>query len=345
MVRILCLNIAVLLSLLYGCSPSQEQEALALHGRTMGTSYSIQVVNPPINLDRQLLQTEIDRELEWVNDLMSTYREDSELSRFNHNRSEDWFAVSPALAFLVEQAQEISVTSNGAFDTTVGPLVNLWGFGPDGSPGAMPSDSQIAKARRRIGHAKLQARTDPPALRKSEPELYLDLSAIAKGYGVDRVADLLDRARLHNYLVEIGGELRGHGHNGSGQAWRIAVERPDPGAREVQSVVELRNGAMATSGDYRNFIERDGALYSHTIDPRTGRPVEHNLASVTVLAPTAARADALATAFLALGPDEGLALAESLQTAALFILRTSNGFQERQTSLFRAYQQGERAAD
>ncbi len=338
MTRNLFLSFALLLSLLIGCSRSPQHEVLALQGTTMGTGYSIQVVDLPPGLERQHLQTAIDRELERVNDLMSTYRESSELSRFNRSRSKNWFAVSPALALLVEEAQQTSEASGGAFDATVGPLVNLWGFGPGGGHDSLPSDVQIAEAQARVGHEKLRVRTDPAALRKSEPALHLDLSAIAKGYGVDRIAELLDEAGVHNYLVEIGGELRGRGYNGRGQPWRIAVERPAPGVREVYSVVELRGGAMATSGDYRNFFEADGKLYSHTIDPRTGRPVNHRLASVTVLAPTAARADALATAFLVLGPETGLALAESLRTAALFILRTPDGYADRQSSLFHAYQ-------
>jgi thiamine biosynthesis lipoprotein len=311
----------------------------------MGTGYSIQVVNLPPRIEPQQLQTEIDAELELVNDLMSTYREGSELSRFNRSRSTDWFAVSPELAAVVRMALEVSKTSGGAFDATIGPLVNLWGFGPGRGPDSVPSDSRIAAAHTQVGHEKLSVRADPPALRKSAPGLYLDLSAIAKGYGVDRIAELLDTAGVPNYLVEIGGEVRGRGKNGQGRPWRIAVERPDPGKREVHSVVELRGGAMATSGDYRNFFELGGKLYSHTINPRTGRPVSHRLASVTVLAPTAAHADALATAFLVLGPRKGLALAESLEAAALFILRTPNGYSERQTKVFGSYRRDEEIAD
>lgn len=325
---------ALIMLLIAACPRQPAHEVVALQGFTMGTSYSIQVVDMPASIEPQRLQVEIDAELELVNNLMSTYREGSELSRFNRSRSKDWFAVSPALVSLVQTALRTSDLSGGAFDATVGPLVNLWGFGPGGESSSVPKDAQIAEARARVGHDKLSVRADPPSLRKSEPELYLDLSAIAKGYGVDRIAGLLDRAGVADYLVEIGGELRGRGHNGSGQPWRIAIERPDRNKREVHKVVELRGGAMATSGDYRNFFELDGKLYSHSIDPRTGRPVSHNLASVTVLAPTAARADALATAFLVLGPKEGPDLAESLGAAALFILRTPNGYSDRQTSAF-----------
>lgn len=334
--------LAPILLLLIACTP--EHQALELSGSTMGTGYSIQVVDLPEEIELELLRDNIETELELVNALMSTYREDSELSRFNRSRSGDWFAVSPGLAELAQQALRTSETSDGAFDATVGPLVNLWGFGPEAGPDRVPSDAEIAQAQARVGYRKLSVRAEPPAVRKTEPDLYLDLSAIAKGYGVDRVAELLDAAGVANYLVEIGGELRGRGHNGRGQPWRIAVERPDPGAREVQRVVELRGGGMATSGDYRNFFERDGKLYSHTIDPETGRPVTHGLASVTVLAPRTAHADALATAFLVLGPEAGLALAESLNVAALFILRTPDGYTELETVAFRLYRQEDAAS-
>jgi thiamine biosynthesis lipoprotein len=339
------ISFALLLPLVAACSRAPEHDVLVLQGTTMGTGYRVQVVDLPANVLPQRLQSDIDAELALVNDLMSTYRESSELSHFNRSRSLDWFAVSPALAFLAREALWTSETSGGAFDPTVGPLVNLWGFGPGGEPDAVPSDKQIAEAQRRVGHHMLSVREAPPALRKSEPELYLDLSAIAKGYGVDRIAKLLDGAGVQSYLVEIGGELRGRGHNASGLPWRIAVERPDPGVREVHSVVELHGGAMATSGDYRNFFELDGKLYSHSIDPRTGRPVSHSLASVTVLAPTAARADALATAFLVLGPEDGLTLAESLRTAALFIVRTSNGYSDRRTTSLQAHLRQDRVAN
>lgn len=341
--RLVC--VALLIPVLAACSPAPEREVLALRGSTMGTGYSIQIVEPPSSIDPQQLQTRVDVELELVNDLMSTYREGSELSRFNRSRSTDWFPVTSALASLVQDSLDMSETSDGAFDATVGPLVNLWGFGPGSGRDAIPSDALIVEAKEKVGHEKLSVRIDPPALRKSEPELYLDLSAIAKGYGVDRIAELLDDAGITDYLVEIGGELRVRGHNGRGQPWQIAVERPDPRARKAHSVVALSGGAMATSGDYRNFFEQGGKRFSHAIDPRTGRPVTHGLASVTVVAPTAARADALATAFLVLGPKKGLALAEFLQTAAFFILRTPNGYSDLQTHAFRAYRREHQAAE
>jgi thiamine biosynthesis lipoprotein len=339
------LLVLVLLPLLAACAPTSEHQVLELHGETMGTFYNIQVVNPPPAVELNTLQDKIDAELDLLDALMSTYREDSELSRFNRSRTKDWLAVSPQLAWLVKEALWTSEVSGGAFDVTVGPLVNLWGFGPGSETDDLPTDAQIAQAQALVGYRKLQVREHPPALRKSEPALYLDLSAIAKGYAVDRVAQLLDRVGVANYLVEIGGELQGRGHNGRGLPWRIAIERPDPGKREVYKILEPRDLAMATSGDYRNFFERNKKRYSHIIDPATGRPVTHRLASVTVLASQTARADALATAFLVLGPETGLALAESLKTPALFIVRTPTGFTELQTSAWDSYLHSEPDAE
>ena len=329
------LSLPVFLSFLACCTPApQNHQVMELQGTTMGTFYHIQVVDLPPAIEPQGVRDRIEAELDLVSDLMSTYRDDSELSGFNHSRTTDWFTVSPALAGLVKEAIRVSEVSDGAFDATIGPLVNLWGFGPDGRTDTLPADAELAREKARVGYRKLSVRSNPPALRKSEPRLYLDLSAIAKGYGVDRLAELLDASGITDYLIEIGGELRGRGHNGRGLPWQIAVERPDSGGRAVHRILALRDGAMATSGDYRNFFEQDGKRYSHTIDPRTGRPVTHQLASVTVLAPRTARADALATAFLVLGPQAGFALAESLRTPALFIIRTPEGYSGLQTSAF-----------
>jgi len=335
----------VLLSLLTCCTPAPEHRVMELRGATMGTFYGIQVVGLPPAVEPTRLRDRIEAELELVDALMSTYRDDSELSAFNRSRTTDWFAVSPALAGLVREAIRASEVSGGAFDVTVGPLVNLWGFGSGGGSDTLPVDAEIARAKARIGYRKLSVRSDPPALRKSEPTLYLDLSAIAKGYGVDRLAEVLDATGITDYLIEIGGELRGRGHNGRDLPWRIAVERPDPEGRAVHRILALRDGAMATSGDYRNFFEQDGKRYSHTIDPKTGYPVTHQLASVTVLALRTAQADALATAFLVLGPQVGFDLAESLRTPALFIVRTPKGYSELQTSAFVGYVRSDPDAD
>ncbi|UHD14700.1 FAD:protein FMN transferase [Thiocapsa bogorovii] len=329
-----CLLMLLAVLLASGCS--DPDTLVEIHGSTMGTTYSIKLVELPLSLTADTLKAQLDARLDAVNGLMSTYRPDSELSRFNASRSTDWFPVDPELADLVARAQSISALSDGAFDITVGPLVNLWGFGPDAHPFRVPDPQTIEKVRARVGHDKLDVRDQPPALRKHHPELYVDLSAIAKGYGVDQLADLLDRLGATAYLAEIGGELMARGNKPGGQPWRIAIERPDATSRTVYRIVTLEDDAMATSGDYRNFYEKDGQIYSHTIDPGTGRPVAHALASVTVITENCATADALATTFLVLGPERGLALAESLGIGAFFVSRVGDDYAHSATTAFEA---------
>ncbi|WP_082806059.1 FAD:protein FMN transferase [Marichromatium gracile] len=319
---------------LAGCA--QDDAPVELQGRTMGTHYSVKLYGLPDTLSAEQLQAQIDARLEQVNDLMSTYRPDSELSRFNASDSGDWFPVSLELAALVALAERISIFSIGAFDVTVGPAVNLWGFGPGQPPEQLPSDAQLAEVRERIGFPRLEYRLDPPALRKEKPGVYVDLSGIAKGHGVDQVAAVLEAAGVTDYLAEVGGELRASGTKPDATPWRIAIERPEPGVREVHRIVTLHDAAMATSGDYRNFYEHDGKLYSHTINPITARPVTHTLASVSVIAADCAQADALATALLVLGPEAGLALAEAHDIAAFFVVREGDGYSDRATSRFAA---------
>ncbi|MGA0839981.1 MAG: FAD:protein FMN transferase, partial [Pseudomonadales bacterium] len=277
----------------------------------------------------------IEEELRAVNAEMSTYLPESTLSRFNAASLETWFAVEPALVEVVTASLELSRESNGAFDITVGPLVNLWGFGPV-APHGLPSPEEIAAARERVGYAALLVQSAPPALRKKR-DIYVDLSAIAKGYGVDRVVDRLGRAGCGSLLVDIGGEVRTRGTNPTGDAWRIGVEVPDPATTgSVQRVVKVQDAALATSGDYRNFFEEGGKRYSHTIDPTTGAPVTHALASVTVVHAEAMWADGYATLIDVLGPEAGLAFAEAKDLAVLLIVRTDSGFEERYTPAFAA---------
>ncbi len=294
-------------------------------GATMGTQYRVTAVCP---VD---VGAEIARQVEWVNAEMSTYDPASTLSRFNQSAPGDWFAVSPELAELVAAAEQLSRDSGGAFDVTVGPLVNLWGFGPDGYAGTRPEQAQIDAARDRVGYTYLEVRALPPALRKSV-DVYVDLSAIAKGYGVDRVAQRLAQLECTNYLVEIGGELKAHGVNEHGHPWRVGVEVPDPESYgAVQRVLYPGELGVATSGDYRNFVEDEAGRFSHTIDPRTGYPVSHRLASVTVAHASTMWADGYATLLDVLGPDSGFEFAQRHGLPAMFIVRTENGFEERYT--------------
>lgn len=320
-------------ALLAACSP-ERLPILELSGATMGTSFSIKMPALPPDVSGDTLQTEIDSLLGKIDMQMSTYRVDSEISRFNVSDSTDWQPVSAQFCLAAEESLTISRRTNGAFDITVGPLVNLWGFGPDGSIRQPPSQDDIGAAMARTGYAHLQTDCSVPAMRKGIASLYLDMSAYTPGYAVDRIADLLDELHTQDYLVEIGGEMRLRGHNAENREWSVAIEEPLADERRPHAVFHLTDQAVATSGDYRNFFEYGGRTYSHTIDTRAGRPVSHNLASVTVVARTAAFADAMATALMVLGPDDGMGLAIRENIAALFLLRTSEGIEERMTPAF-----------
>lgn len=257
-------------------------------------------------------------ELEEVENEMSPWRPNSAVSRFNAGAANQWVPVPPALAEVVSLALALSRESDGAFDPTLAPLVNLWGFGPQ--PRRAPPDAaEIEAALARVGHAGLEARLHPPALRKRSPFLALDLSAIGKGHAVDRVAALLERQGCGSYLVDIGGEARTLGRNPQGGAWRIGLEHPEGGP--PVRVLALSGEAVATSGDYRNFRMDGGRRLGHILDPRTGRPVEHGLASVTVVAASAAEADGLATLINVLGPQAGLRFVQRRNLAALLLTR------------------------
>ncbi len=325
----LLLIIAIGLSL--GCGGATRAEIFKFDGPTMGTRYNVSVVLAAEGgaAQAERLQGLVDKLLKSINDQMSTYQDDSELSRFNAHQETDWFAVSPETAAVVRLALQVARQTDGAFDPTIGPVVNLWGFGPDGRRDDPPTDAEVTSALAKVGYQRVEVRSNPPALKKSVPDVYLDLSAVAKGYGSDAVSDLLLREKVTASMVEIGGEVRTRGAKPDGTAWRIGVEKPDSEGRSVQAVVELRDGALATSGDYRNFFEEAGRRYSHTVDPKTGRPVTHALATVSVRTATCAEADALATALLVMGPGDGYYWCGRNAVAALFIERTADGFRER----------------
>lgn len=294
----------------------------------MGTTWSVKLAELPRGVAAEELQSEIDALLELVNDQMSTYRPGSELSRFNSAQTTEWFPVSAETASTVTRAIEIGRRADGALDVTVGPLVDLWGFGSDPRPGRVPSVDELSAAREIAGLDRLQARLDPPALRKADPRMRVDLSAIAKGDGVDRVGALLDARGLSAWLVEIGGEMSARGRKRSDDPWTIAIEKPISEGRAIATVLPLEDLALATSGDYRNFFEENGIRYSHTIDPRTGAPIRHGLASVSVFAATCRDADGWATALDVLGPDQGYDRAVEEDLAALFFVREAGGFRE-----------------
>lgn len=303
----------------------------------MGTTYHVTVVGPPRGLSQTVAGEGVDAALQLVNALMSTYSPESEVSRFNAAQPNTWFAVSPETLEVVETSLEIHALSSGAFDITVGPLVDLWGFGA-GAKGTdqVPSEQDIARAAARVGSAALSVRREPPALLKSA-EREIDLSAIAKGYGVDRAALWLEAAGVANYMVEVGGEVRTAGNNPDGHEWRIGIEAPELMHGRALTAIAVSGKSVATSGDYRNYFERDGKRYSHTIDPATARPIEHGLASVTVVTDDCKTADALATAIDVLGPARGMDLAEREQIPVYMLVRVGSGFEARSSTAFQPY--------
>ncbi|OAT24702.1 FAD:protein FMN transferase [Proteus myxofaciens] len=319
------------LFLLSACGEKQQ----VLNGETMGTYYSIKYVPDSHSPSQEVLQKEIDRILEEVNDQMSTYRPQSELSLFNQSREINKpFPVSAATAKVVSESIRINKMTQGSLDVTVGPLVNLWGFGPEGRFTHQPSADELEKRRQWIGIDYLEVQGN--ALIKKIPELYVDLSSIAKGYGVDAVAEYLISQHITNYMVDIGGEVRTQGVNGKDKPWRIAIEKPanDGTNQSVQLIIEPGDNSIATSGDYRNYFEEEGIRYSHTIDPTTGRPIKHNLASITVIVPTCMSADGISTGLNVLGPEKGLQVANELNIPVFMIVKTENGFEERYSKAF-----------
>lgn len=310
--------------LLSGCA--ERSPEFVLSGPTMGTTYTVRIVAPPPQLTAHVVRSIIEQELERVDVSMSGYRNDSEIARFNATHSNDWVECSPELAHVMHAALEISRDSGGAFDVTVTPLVRLWGFGPEADEGTpLPGAAAIARARTHVGSTLVRVQLDPPAVRKEEPSVTIDLNGIAPGYAVDRIATRLEENDVTRYLVDIGGEIRARGRNKEGKRWRVAVEDPSRTGIEPLVVLNLSDQAIATSGDYRQYVEKDGQRFSHTIDPRTGAPIRHRLASVVVAHELAMYADAWATAYNVLGPDAGYELAARLGMAAMFISGSSDG--------------------
>lgn len=335
--------VAMLLAVfvLVGCDLFYQESVVGFEGQTMGTSYSVKWVDK--NAARvQALQHRADLALVELNQQMSTYIPDSEISRFNALPGASELEVSDALAFVVAESLRISQDSGGAFDPTVGPLVNLWGFGPDGRIETAPTDAEIEAVRSRVGYANISLLENPTRLKKAGDQ-YLDLSAIAKGYGVDMLAELLEAQGIKNYLVEIGGELRAKGVKPEGEHWRIAIESPLTSERSIGRIINVKDIGIATSGDYRNYFEEKGVRFSHTIDPATARPISHRLASVTVLSETCAEADALATTLMVMGDVAGFQFAKEKGIAAYFLIKDANsdGFIEMATDPFEQYVQAQ----
>jgi len=295
-------------------------------GWTMGRiPYKAVVVCDPDESEAEALKSAVVDSLDVVNNLMSTYKPDSDVSQFNRSTSTDWIEIDAETATVVARAIEISQQTDGAFDITVGPAVNAWKFGPDKSEFQPPSNAEIAQLQKRVGYQRLSVRSEPPGLKKTLPELQIDLSAIAKGYAVDRVAGSIGELGYGRYMVEVGGEVLTAGQRANGGPWVVGVEQPDETKKQMTlQKIELENKAVATSGDYRNFHEYDGRRYSHTIDPKTCRPVDHNISVASIIADDCMTADALATAAMVMDSVSAHQFAEKNNYALLTFERSGN---------------------
>ncbi len=273
--------IALLIAATYACNHNGN-DMLLISGLTMGTTYSVKIKNDNKTVNNKNMRNDIEKILSEINQSMSTYIEKSELSKINYSKSLGWHTLSDDLFTVIEHANNISKKTNGAFDITIGPLVNLWGFGPNKSENKIPSTESIELVKKDIGYRKILLNKSQKKISKLVPDLYLDLSGIAKGFAVDKIARHLEKKNLENYLIEIGGELLANGINNDKMIWQIGIENPDGRVKKVKRIIQLKNMAMATSGDYKNYFEENGVRYSHTIDPVTGNPIKHKLVSVTV---------------------------------------------------------------
>ncbi|ETX09748.1 thiamine biosynthesis lipoprotein ApbE [Marinomonas ushuaiensis DSM 15871] len=313
---------------------SFSPELVSFSGPTMGTTYTVKFYTTEQVHNPWALKDDVDNVLVKVNRLMSTYDPTSELSEFNKLPAGQSADISTDMAHVIDKALLISEMTAGEYDVTVGPLVNLWGFGPGEREDKVPTQASIDEAKTRVGYEFLTLNSR--RLTK-EKDIYVDLSSIAKGYGVDEVARVLRERGVESYLVEVGGEISSKGMKPDGSAWKIAIESPAGGHSMVERILSLDDVAIATSGDYRNYFEKNGVRYSHTINPITGKPITHRLVSVTVIDKTATMADGLATAITVLGPEKGFAFARENGIAAYLLVKTDFGFEERPSDAFKSY--------
>ena len=330
------MRILIIIFLMIGTGACQNNnyKIVLINGFTMGTTYSIKIKTADAVVNQEKIRADIEKILLEINQKMSTYIVDSELSVINFSNSLDSNLISDDLFKVISHANTISKTTNGAFDITVGPLVNLWGFGPNKSENIIPSNEEIELIKKNIGYKKIYLNKETTSIKKLHPDLYVDLSGIAKGFAVDKIALYLNSYNLENYLVEIGGELIAKGTNEDNEVWQIGIENPN---NNLAKIIGLKDIAMATSGDYRNYFEKNGVRYSHTINPNTGKPIKHKLASITVLDKTAMNADALATAFMVLGPAKTIELANELKIGVYLIIKNDENFYEEYNEYFEPF--------
>ncbi len=328
---------AVCLALALAAATSCTNErlpALALNGATMGTQFNILLVDAPDTLNLEELRFAIQRELDGIENIASTYRHDAELSRLNSDHSSAPTSISPELCNMLSAAWAVSRQTDGAFDITIGHLVNLWGFGPDFDSALPPESSSITTSLQNSGYKHLSIDCDQNTVTRHRPAMQIDLSGWAKGFAVDRLVDVIATHGIDNFLVEIGGEISARGYNTSEKLFAVGLENPVFDEIGEVPVVYLCNESVATSGDYRNFVEVNGQRYSHLLDPRTGHPAGQSIAAATVIHGSTSYADALATAIMVLGPDAGMTLANHLEIAAFLSVRTESGIEYRPSAAF-----------
>ncbi|WP_205647150.1 FAD:protein FMN transferase [Aeromonas jandaei] len=331
-----CLLLTLLLTLT-GCQP-QPPAQTRIQGKTMGT-YFVVTLSDPFPGGEPALKSEVENLLARMNSEISTYDPDSLISRFNKGPANTPFVIPAAMAQIVRQGIDAGHLTNGKLDVTVGPLVNLWGFGPDKRPVKRPDEAAIAAARHKVGIDKLTLtpQGDHFLLEKSIPELYLDLSTLGEGAASDEIAALLESKGVNNYLIEVAGAVRSKGHNSKGSPWRVAIVEPSDQPGAFSDIVIPNGMALSTAGSYRNYYELDGQRYSHIIDPATGQPITHKLVSASVITPTALEADALDTALMVMGPTEAMAFAKQHKLAVYLIVKTDKGFKATHTPQFAPY--------
>lgn len=338
--RMALLSVVILLT---GCDNTSEPVApkaavTVLDGKTMGTFWRVSV----IGIDKAQadeLQKKVQRLLDGDDMLLSTWKNDSALMRFNHSQSLTPWPVSEAMADIVTESLRVGQKTHGAMDITVGPLVNIWGFGPEKQPVKTPTQAQIdaAKARTGLQYLSVINRAGQQFLQKSLPDLYVDLSTVGEGYAADHLAQLMTQEGISRYLVSVGGALVSRGMNADGQPWRVAIQKPTDRENAVQAIVDINGYGISTSGSYRNYYELDGQRISHVIDPQTGRPITHKLVSVTVIAPAALEADAWDTGLMVLGPQKAQQVVREQGLAVYMILKEGEGFTTWMSPQFRSF--------
>jgi len=321
--------------LMAGCSrPPQE---IALSGPAQGTVYNVKVAAAPPGVDANAVRVAIDAVLDSVDRSMSGYRPDSEISRFNASATTEWFDVSADLATVVAASLEVSEASQGAFDITVAPLVALWGFGPQGEPAGLPDAAAIREVQAYTGYRLLEVRREPAGLRKKDGRLTVDLNGAAPGFTVDKLSQRFLDMGLKHFMIDIGGEVLARGRNAQGEPWHIAVEKPTDARPEPYVILRLPDMSVTTSGEYRHYYRRNGQRYSHTIDPRTASPVQHDLLAVVVMGNTSLAIDCWATALNVLGSEEGYTLATQRGIPAMFIVQDGERLAKKMTPGFESH--------